>query len=99
MELSFVVSQIGRNIDVLGARRAAHLVQRLLGHQPEGLPGTFSAARERLAAHVEPHSVWLRNSVRGAVGLGIAVLVANLTGFSTRSGSCSARCPCCARTR
>lgn len=79
-ELSFVVSLIGRNITLSARAERRTLVERLLGHQPEGLPGTFSAARERLAAHVEPHSVWLRNSVRGAVGLGIAVLVANLTG-------------------
>jgi hypothetical protein len=31
-------------------------------------------------SHVEPHSVWLHNSVRGAVGLALAVLVASLTG-------------------
>src|SRR5216683_2440145 len=54
--------------------------QRMLGRQPEGLPGTLSAAEERAAAHVEPHSVWLRNSIRGAAGLGLAVLVARLTG-------------------
>jgi uncharacterized membrane protein YccC len=52
----------------------------MLGRQPEGLPGTLSVAGERAAAHVEPHSVWLRNSIRGAAGLGLAVLVARLTG-------------------
>ena len=43
------------------------------------LPGTFSAAQERAAAHVERHSLWLHNSVRGGIGLGLAVLVADLT--------------------
>ena len=45
-----------------------------------GSPAPLSAAQERAGAHVERHSVWLHNSVRGAVGLGLAVLVANLTG-------------------
>src|SRR5258708_22771096 len=52
----------------------------MLGRQPEGLPGTLSAAEERAAANVEPHSGWLRNSSRGAAGLGLAVLVARLSG-------------------
>jgi hypothetical protein len=52
----------------------------LLGRQPAGVSGTVSAAQERAAAHVDPHSVWLHNSVRGAVGLGLAVLIANLSG-------------------
>ena len=79
-ELSFVVSQIGRNIDLAARAERRTWIERLLGRQPEGLPGMFTAARERAAAHLELHSVWLRNSVRGAVGLGLAVLVANLTG-------------------
>ena len=36
--------------------------------------------QERASAHIEPHSVWLHNSVRGAIGLGLAVLVSDLTG-------------------
>ncbi|HEU5427163.1 MAG TPA: FUSC family protein [Actinocrinis sp.] len=79
-EISFVASLIGRNIDLAARAERRPWVDRLLGRQPEGLPGTFTAAQERAAAHVERHSVWLHNSVRGAVGLGLAVLVANLTG-------------------
>jgi uncharacterized membrane protein YccC len=37
------------------------------------LTSRFAAARTRAAAHVEPHSVWLHNSVRGAIGLALAV--------------------------
>ena len=44
------------------------------------MPGTLSAARERITSYLEPHSVWLHNSLRGAAGLGLAVLVARLTG-------------------
>ena len=79
-ELAFAVSLVGRNIDLAAAAERRSWVDRLLGRQPEGLPGTLSAAQERAAAHVERHSVWLHNSVRGAAGLGLAVLVADLTG-------------------
>ncbi|MGH3415908.1 MAG: FUSC family protein, partial [Actinocrinis sp.] len=79
-EMSFVVSMIGRNIEQAARADRRSWPERLLGRQPDGLPGTFTAARERAVAHLEPHSVWLRNSVRGAIGLGLAVLVANLTG-------------------
>jgi uncharacterized membrane protein YccC len=79
-ELSFAVSLVARNVDLAAAAERRSWIERLLGRQPEGLSGTFSAAQERATAHVERHSVWLHNSVRGAVGLGLAVLVANLTG-------------------
>jgi len=79
-ELSFAVSQIARNVDSAAAAERRKWIDRMLGHQPEGLPGTWSAAQERATAHAERHSVWLHNSVRGAVGLGLAVLVANLSG-------------------
>ena len=55
-------------------------MERLLGRQPAGLAGPLASAQERAAAHVQRHSVWLHNSVRGAVGLALAVLVANLAG-------------------
>jgi len=79
-ELSFAVSLIASNVDRTAAAERRSWRERLLGRQPEGLPGTLSAAQERAAAHIEWHSVWLHNSVRGAVGLGLAVLVARLTG-------------------
>lgn len=37
-----------------------------------------AAAEKLLAEHVDLRSAWLRNSVRGAVGIGIAVFVADL---------------------
>jgi len=40
----------------------------------------MTSAQERALAHVEPHSVWLRNSVRGAIALAGAVLIADLSG-------------------
>lgn len=79
-ELSFVAGQVGTNIDLAVAADRRTWIDRLLGRQPPGLPGTMAAAQRRAAAHVERHSVWLHNSVRGAVGLGLAVLVADVTG-------------------
>ena len=79
-EISFAVSQIAANIDLTAASERRTWWQRLRGQQPAGLASTLSAAQQRAAAHVERHSVWLHNSVRAAVGLGLAVLVADLTG-------------------
>jgi uncharacterized membrane protein YccC len=85
-ELAFMVSLIGRNIDEAARAERRSWFGRLLGRRPApslpgaALPGTLSAVQERAAAHVEPHSVWLHNSVRGAVGLALAVLVAELSG-------------------
>jgi uncharacterized membrane protein YccC len=79
-ELGYAVTMIGRTIALTAAAERRNWLQRMLGRQPEGLSGSLSAAEERAAAHVEPHSVWLRNSIRGAAGLGLAVLVARLTG-------------------
>ncbi len=79
-ELSFVVSQVAGNVELAAAAERRTWLERLLGRQPAGLAGRFSATRERAGSHVERHSVWLHNSVRGAVALGLAVLVAKLTG-------------------
>ena len=79
-ELSFIVSQIATNIDWAAAAERRSWIDQLLGRQPAGLAGPVSAAQERAGAHVEHHSLWLQNSIRGAIGLGLAVLIANLTG-------------------
>ena len=80
-ELSFIVSQIATNIDWAAAAERRSWIDQLLGRQPAGLAGPVSAAQERAGAHVEHDSLWLQNSIRGAVGLGLAVLIANLTGL------------------
>jgi uncharacterized membrane protein YccC len=79
-ELGFAVWQIARNIDLAAAAERRSWLEQLVGRRPAGLPGPLSAAQERAGSHVERHSVWLQNSVRGAVGLGVAVLLANVTG-------------------
>ncbi len=79
-EVGFAVTLIGRNIELTAAAERRSWPARVLGRQPAGLPGTIAAAQQRAASHLEPHSVWLHNSVRGAIGLGLAVLIARLTG-------------------
>jgi hypothetical protein len=79
-ELSFVVAQIATNTAFASAAARRSWVERLLGRQPEGLPRTLTAAQERAGAHVTRDSVWLQNSLRGAVALGFAVLVADISG-------------------
>src|SRR5690348_8722840 len=79
-ELSYAASLIARTTELTAAAERRNWRERWLGRQPEGVPGTLSAARERLTSYLEPHSVWLHNSLRGAAGLGLAVLAARLTG-------------------
>ena len=79
-ELSYAVSLIATNVSLTAAAERRSWRERWLGQQPEGVPGTLSAALERVMSHLEPHSVWLHNSLRGAAGLGLAVLIAKLTG-------------------
>jgi hypothetical protein len=79
-ELSFAVSTIAGNIDLTAAAERRGWLERLLGRQPTGLAGPLAAVQERAGAHVDRNSVWLHNSVRGAVGLGLAVFVAHETG-------------------
>ena len=79
-ELSYAVSLIARTAGLTAAAERRGWRERWLGRQPAGVPGTLSAARERITSYLEPHSVWLHNSVRGAAGLGLAVLAARLTG-------------------
>ena len=72
-ELSFVVAAVGRNIDLAAAAERRSWLAQLMGREPTDVRGTLASAQERAGAHVERHSLWLLNSVRGAVGLGIAV--------------------------
>ena len=79
-ELSFATAAVAANIQLAVAARERTWWQQLLGRQPAGAGGALSSAQERAGAHVQRHSVWLHNSVRGAIALGLAVLVADLTG-------------------
>ena len=78
-ELSFVVSQIGENMDAVAAADRRSWLAHVLGREP-AISDTLASAQQRAASHFEAHSVWLHNSLRGAAALGLAVLVASLIG-------------------
>jgi uncharacterized membrane protein YccC len=79
-ELSFAVVAIVSNIDLTVAAERRGWRDRLLGRQPGDLVGRSAAAWQRAAAHLDRHSVWLHNAIRGAFALGLAVFLAELTG-------------------
>ncbi|HEY0239959.1 MAG TPA: FUSC family protein [Friedmanniella sp.] len=80
-ETAFAVMEVVRNVErALEAERRPWL-RRLLGRDPGGTGGALTTAVERARTHLDPHSVWLHNSLRGGVALGAAVLVADLSGL------------------
>jgi len=79
-ELSFVVGQIATNANFAAAAERRSRLDRVLGRQPAGFTGALESVRERAGAHAEWSSSWLHNSLRGATALGLAVLVADLSG-------------------
>ena len=78
-EISFIVSAIAENIQLAAAARERSWWQRLLGRQPGEHNSVWSSIRQRASAHLKPHSVWLHNSLRGAMALAVAVLIAKLS--------------------
>ncbi|MFJ7198773.1 MULTISPECIES: FUSC family protein [unclassified Streptomyces] len=79
--MSFLAAAIAADIDLAVSARRRTWWQRLLGHRPAGTQSDLSSARQRLAEHLNRHSVWLHNSVRGAAALAIAVVLAQVSGL------------------
>ncbi|MET9221842.1 FUSC family protein [Streptomyces sp. NPDC003300] len=79
-EMSFAISAMATNIGLTVAALRRGWWDHVLGRGPSGVPSFLSSAQERAGAHVERHSVWLHNSVRGAIALALAVLLAESTG-------------------
>ena len=79
-EMAFATSAIAANVELTVAARRRGWWDHLLGRRPVGLSAALFSVQQRAGAHVDRHSVWLHNSVRGAVALALAVLVGELTG-------------------
>lgn len=79
-EMGFAISVIVTNIATTVAARRRGWWDHVLGRRPAGVSSPLSSVQERAGAHVERHSVWLHNSVRGAIALALAVLLAESTG-------------------
>ncbi len=79
-ELGYVVELAATTVAGIAAADSRPWLARLLGRRPKGLEFGEAEAAERIAVgHLDWHSAWLQNSVRGAVGLALAVLIARLT--------------------
>jgi uncharacterized membrane protein YccC len=74
-EIGFAAGMIATNVESAVAAEHRTFIERVLGHESNGT-SLWSSARARIASRLQPHSTWLHNSVRGAIGLAIAVAVA-----------------------
>lgn len=77
-ELGFVALQVAANAELFATAHQRTWRERLLGRQPGAPKKPLASALDRAKAHFQRHSVWLHNSLRGAVGLGTAVALVYL---------------------
>ncbi|MET0862883.1 MAG: FUSC family protein [Nakamurella sp.] len=79
-ELGYTTRLAGEAVANSAAADARPLLDRLLGRQHPGQAVRPLTAAQRLAAGaINRRSVWFQNSVRGALGLAFAVLLAEVT--------------------
>ncbi|HZZ96810.1 MAG TPA: FUSC family protein [Jatrophihabitantaceae bacterium] len=79
-ELGYTVALSARTVSAIAAADSRRWWARLVGRQPAavGELGATAIAQRVASGHLDRHSVWLQNSIRGAVGLAFAVLLARL---------------------
>ena len=78
-EIVYAARLVGGTVSWAAAADARSILATLIGRRPTPeLLGPPAPARQLLSSHIERHSVWLRNSIRGAIGLALAVLIAKL---------------------
>jgi uncharacterized membrane protein YccC len=83
LDESFRVDNVANTIDKLGADVVALVAsrkrtwwQQSLGLEAKGSDSRVDAARRRLRSHLTPKSIWLHNSARAAIAIGLSVWVA-----------------------
>jgi hypothetical protein len=79
-ELSYAGSLVGLTVRWASESDARPALDRVLGRPPAHQTAPLSPAVQIATSQIERHSVWLQNSIRGALGLGLAVALAELTG-------------------
>ena len=78
-ELGYTVTLAATTVSAISAADSRSWWARLTGRQLQiDEPGLLAGAQRQASRHFDRHSVWLQNSVRGAVGLALAVLLARL---------------------
>lgn len=80
LELVYTTRLTGLTVGASAAADARSLIDRLLGRATAATStGEILPVRRALTGHLTVHSVWFQNSVRGAIGLAIAVTIAEVT--------------------
>ncbi|HEX3908796.1 MAG TPA: FUSC family protein [Mycobacteriales bacterium] len=80
-ELGYAASLVGETVRWAGESDARPVIDRVLGRPPTHQTASpLSPAVQIATSQIERHSVWLQNSIRGAVGLGVAIGIAEWTG-------------------
>jgi uncharacterized membrane protein YccC len=80
-ELTYAGSLVGDTVLWAAESDARPVIDRVLGRRPARQTGSpLSPAVQIASSQIERHSVWLQNSIRGAVGLGLAIGIAEWTG-------------------
>lgn len=75
-ELGYTTALVGEIAVPAAAADSGPLPDRLADRQAQDLSLSWLAlVRRRAGQHISPQSIWLRNSVRGAIGLALAVLL------------------------
>ena len=79
-ETSLIAAAITTDVQHASAERQRSLRDKLVGREPAGVRTPVQAARLRARAQLDWRSVWLHNSIRGAVGFALTVVLADVTG-------------------
>jgi uncharacterized membrane protein YccC len=73
-EVTLIVDAIIEQTEACAVARSRTWWEHLIDLSP------VSSAKDRLSAHLNWNSVWLHNSIRGAVGFGLTVFLADILG-------------------
>ena len=80
-ELAYAATLVGETVRWAGESDGRPVIDRVLGRPPAHQTASpLSPAVQIATSQIERHSVWLQNSIRGAVGLGVAIGIAEWTG-------------------
>jgi hypothetical protein len=79
-ESAYATVAIAQDVDLVRRARTRRWLDVVLGRDPDRDFAFLAPVGRRAASHFDRHSVWLRNSVRGAVAFALAIFVADEVG-------------------